>query len=53
VERRGARWTSAPDVVPVEALDVSGLLDERWDAIPDLVRARALPSMQLVGARSR
>ena len=31
-------------------MDASGLLDERWDAIPDLVRARALPSMQLVGA---
>ena len=31
-------------------MDASGLLDERWDAMPDLVRARALPSMQLVGA---
>ena len=34
-------------------MDASGLLDERWDAIPDLVRARALPSMQLVGAPPR
>ena len=31
-------------------MDASGLLDERWDAIPDLVRARHVPSMQLVGA---
>jgi putative flavoprotein involved in K+ transport len=31
-------------------MDASGLLDERWDAVPDLVRARNLPSMQLVGA---
>jgi putative flavoprotein involved in K+ transport len=31
-------------------MDASGVLDERWDAIPDLVRARALPSMQLIGA---
>ena len=31
-------------------MDASGLLDERWDAVPDLVRVRALPSMQLVGA---
>jgi putative flavoprotein involved in K+ transport len=27
-----------------------GLLDERYDAVPDLVRARSLPSMQLVGS---
>jgi putative flavoprotein involved in K+ transport len=32
-------------------MDASGLLDERWDTIPDLIRARNLPSMQLVGAR--
>jgi putative flavoprotein involved in K+ transport len=32
-------------------MDASGLLDQRWDAVPDLVRARNLPSMQLVGAR--
>jgi putative flavoprotein involved in K+ transport len=31
-------------------MDASGLLDERWDAVPDLVRVRNLPSMQLVGA---
>jgi putative flavoprotein involved in K+ transport len=31
-------------------MDRSGLFDERWDATPDLVRARNLPSMQLVGA---
>jgi len=31
-------------------MDASGLLGERWDAVPDLVRARNLPSMQLVGA---
>lgn len=31
-------------------MDASGLLDERWDAVPDLVRARNLPSMQLLGA---
>jgi putative flavoprotein involved in K+ transport len=31
-------------------MDASGLLDVRHDAMPDLVRARNLPSMQLVGA---
>lgn len=31
-------------------MDAAGLLDERWDAVPDLVRVRRLPSMQLVGA---
>jgi putative flavoprotein involved in K+ transport len=31
-------------------MDASGLLDERWDTVPDLGRARNLPSMQLVGA---
>ena len=31
-------------------MDASGLFDERWDAVPDLLRARNLPSMQLVGA---
>ena len=30
-------------------MDAAGLLDERYDQIPDLVRARNLPSMQLVG----
>jgi putative flavoprotein involved in K+ transport len=32
-------------------MDASGVLDERWDSVPDLVRARHLPSMQLIGAR--
>ncbi len=31
-------------------MDASGLFDERWDTLPDLVRARNLPSMQLIGA---
>jgi putative flavoprotein involved in K+ transport len=31
-------------------MDASGLFDERWDAVPDLLRVRNLPSMQLVGA---
>jgi putative flavoprotein involved in K+ transport len=30
-------------------MDASGLLDERYDKVPDLFRARNLPSMQLVG----
>jgi putative flavoprotein involved in K+ transport len=30
-------------------MDAAGLLDERYDQVPDLVRARHLPSMQLVG----
>ena len=34
-------------------MDASGLLDERWDEVPDLVRARHLPSMQLVGSPQR
>ena len=34
-------------------MDASGLLDERYDEIPDLVRARTLPSMQLVGSPER
>ncbi len=34
-------------------MDASGLLDERYDQIPDLVRARNLPSMQLVGSPER
>jgi putative flavoprotein involved in K+ transport len=34
-------------------MDASGLLDERYDQIPDLVRARSLPSMQLVGSPDR
>jgi putative flavoprotein involved in K+ transport len=31
-------------------LDALGILDERWDEVDDLVRARHLPSLQLVGA---
>jgi putative flavoprotein involved in K+ transport len=31
-------------------LDAAGVLDERADEVDDLVRARSLPSMQLVGA---
>jgi len=34
-------------------MDASGLLDERYDEIPELSRARALPSMQLVGSLER
>jgi putative flavoprotein involved in K+ transport len=34
-------------------MDATGLLDERYDQIPDLVRARSLPSMQLVGSPER
>jgi putative flavoprotein involved in K+ transport len=31
-------------------LDELGILDERWDEVDDIVRARHLPSLQLVGA---
>ena len=31
-------------------LDALGTLDERWDEVDDVVRARSLPSLQLVGA---
>ena len=34
-------------------MDASGLLDERYDEIADLPRARRLPSMQLVGSPDR
>jgi hypothetical protein len=34
-------------------LDASGVLDERYEAQPDLVRARNLRSMQLVGSPQR
>jgi putative flavoprotein involved in K+ transport len=30
-------------------LDTLGILDERWDEVDDIVRARNLPSLQLVG----
>jgi putative flavoprotein involved in K+ transport len=34
-------------------MDASGVLDERYDEVPDLVRARNLPSMQLIGSPGR
>src|SRR5436305_9061905 len=34
-------------------LDASGLLDQRYDEVDDLVRARRLPSMQLIGSPGR
>ena len=34
-------------------LDAAGILDEGLDVIDDIVRARALPSPQLVGSRAR
>src|SRR4029077_2505302 len=34
-------------------MDASGLLDERYNEIPDLVRAGRLPSIQLVGSSER
>jgi putative flavoprotein involved in K+ transport len=34
-------------------MEASGLLDERYDEVPDIVRARNLPSMQLVGSPER
>jgi putative flavoprotein involved in K+ transport len=34
-------------------MDASGLMDLRYDQIPDLDRARKLPSMQLVGSTNR
>jgi putative flavoprotein involved in K+ transport len=34
-------------------MDASGVLDERYDEVPDLVRARNLPSMQLTGSPGR
>ncbi|MFE0027616.1 NAD(P)-binding domain-containing protein [Amycolatopsis sp. NPDC059021] len=34
-------------------MDASGVLDERYDEVPDLPRARNLPSMQLVGSPRR
>lgn len=33
----------------LEWLDLTGILDERWDQVDDVVRARHLPSMQLIG----
>lgn len=34
-------------------MDATGLFDDRYDQIPDLPRARVLPSMQLVGTPER
>ena len=34
-------------------MDAAGVLDERYDQVPDLLRARNLPSMQLVGSPQR
>jgi putative flavoprotein involved in K+ transport len=34
-------------------MDAAGLFDERYDQVPDLDRARRLPSMQLVGSSDR
>jgi putative flavoprotein involved in K+ transport len=34
-------------------MDATGLFDDRYDEIPDLLRARVLPSMQLVGSPER
>jgi putative flavoprotein involved in K+ transport len=34
-------------------MEATGLLDERYDEVPDLARARSLPSMQLLGSPER
>jgi putative flavoprotein involved in K+ transport len=34
-------------------LDAAGVLDQRYDEVDDLVRARNVPSMQLVGSPGR
>jgi putative flavoprotein involved in K+ transport len=34
-------------------MDALGALDERWDEVPDIDRARRLPSLQLVGTPER
>jgi putative flavoprotein involved in K+ transport len=34
-------------------MDAAGVLDERWDEVDDLVRARNLPSPQLIGTPER
>jgi len=34
-------------------MDAVGQLDERWDEVPDIVRARRLPSLQLIGTPER
>ncbi len=34
-------------------MDAAGILDERWDEVDDLVRARHVPSPQLIGSPDR
>ena len=34
-------------------MDAAGVLDERWDEVDDFVRARNLPSPQLIGTLER
>ncbi len=34
-------------------MDAVGQLDERWDEVPDIARARRLPSLQLIGTPER
>src|SRR5207248_5963384 len=34
-------------------MDAAGILDERYDRVPDIIRARNLASMQLVGSPAR
>jgi putative flavoprotein involved in K+ transport len=34
-------------------MDAAGVLDERYDEVDDIVRARSLPSLQLVGSAER
>ena len=34
-------------------MDAAGVLDERWDEIDDIVRARNVPSLQLTGSTDR
>jgi putative flavoprotein involved in K+ transport len=34
-------------------MDALGQLDERWDEVPDITRARRLPSLQLIGTPER
>src|SRR5215208_6239229 len=34
-------------------MDAAGVLDERYDQIDDIVRARNVPSLQLVGSNER
>jgi putative flavoprotein involved in K+ transport len=43
------RWYRGRDIL--WWMDAVGILDERWDEVDDILRARSLPSMQLVGGR--